>query len=142
MGSQETNREMSQDLRLQAGVGVLNLQRRVEVEVEVEVEGTLLPPAAAAPTLLYSELKGRKYQTRGILQFPPAGLDWTGLGPTNSLLHIYLHEITSPSSPSPPGGGEVNIQQHSWSAGAIRRVSSLNNVLADSPHIFHGFFLH
>ena len=59
---------MSQDLRLQAGVGVLNLQRRVEVEVEVEVEGTLLPPAAAiAPTLLYSELKGRKYQTRGIL---------------------------------------------------------------------------
>ena len=65
MGSQETNREMSQDLRLQAGVGVLNLQRRVEVEVEVE--GTLLPPAAAAPTLLYSGLKGRKYQTRGIL---------------------------------------------------------------------------
>ena len=58
---------MSQDLRLQAGVGVLNLQRRVEVEVEVEVEGTLLPPAAAAPTLLYSGLKGRKYQTRGIL---------------------------------------------------------------------------
>ena len=57
---------MSQDLRLQAGVGVLNLQRRVEVEVEVE--GTLLPPAAAvAPTLLYSGLKGRKYQTRGIL---------------------------------------------------------------------------
>ena len=70
MGSQETNREMSQNLRLQAGVGVLNLLRGAEVEVEAE--GTLLA-AAAAPTLLYSGLEGRKYQTRGILQLPPAG---------------------------------------------------------------------
>ena len=76
MGSQETNREMSQNLRLQAGVGVLNLLRGAEVEVEAE--GTLLA-AAAAPTLLYSGLEGRKYQTRGILQLPPpgrAGLGW------------------------------------------------------------------
>ena len=37
---------MSQDLRLQAGVGVLNLLRRVEVEVEVE--GSLSAAAACS----------------------------------------------------------------------------------------------
>ena len=44
-----------------------------------------------------------------------AGLGWAGLGPTNTLLHIYLHEIslargTLPLPPSPPGGGEVNTE--------------------------------
>ena len=39
---------MSQDLRLQAGVGVLNLLRRVEVEVE----GSLSAAAAAACSAL------------------------------------------------------------------------------------------
>ena len=63
--------------------------------MEVELEGTLL--AAAAPTLLHSGLEGRKYQTRGILQLPPAGRAgpcYAGLGPTSTLLHIYLHEIS------------------------------------------------
>ena len=77
---------MSHNLSLWPGVGVLNLLRRVEVEVE----GTLL--TAAAPTLLYSVLEGRKYQTRGILQLPPAA--GAGLGPSNTLLHIYLPDIT------------------------------------------------
>lgn len=90
---------MSQSFSLQAGVGVLNLLRRVEVEVE----GTLLA-AAAAPTLLYSGLEGRKYQTRGILQLPPAGRAGAGLGPptTNTLLHIYLQEISWATAPPLP----------------------------------------
>ena len=49
---------MSQDLRLQAGVGVLNLLRRVEVEVEVE--GSLSAAAAAC-----SVLEGRKTPNKG-----------------------------------------------------------------------------
>ena len=102
MGSQETNREMSQDLRLQAGVGVLNLQRRVEVEVE----GTLL--TAAAPTLLYSVLEGRKYQTRGILQLPPAagagpGLDW-------ALVILYCTFICLTDIQVGGGGGGINTK--------------------------------
>ena len=79
---------MWQNLRLQAGVGVLNLLRRVEVEVEVEVEGSLSAAAAC------SVLEGRKHQTRGILRLPPAGRAGEGLG--WPLLHIYLHEITFP----------------------------------------------
>ena len=80
-----------------AELGVLNLLRRVEVEVE----GTLLA-AAAAPTLLYSGLEGRKYQTRGILQLPPAGRAGAGLGPPTTLLHIYLQEISWATAPPLP----------------------------------------